>query len=112
MTDGNNGSDRGFAGVDPERQREIASEGGKAAHESGNAHEFSSEEARGAGRRSGEAVGQDREHMAEVGREGARPPAAVRVGTAAIRGAASAAVPASSTPKRAARVIRTTDPPR
>jgi general stress protein YciG len=35
--------------MDPERQREIASEGGKAAHASGNAHEFTSEEARKAG---------------------------------------------------------------
>ena len=39
-------SNRGFASMDPERQREIASEGGKAAHASGNAHEFTSEEAR------------------------------------------------------------------
>ena len=38
--------------MDPERQREIASEGGKAAHESGHAHEFTSEEAREAGRQS------------------------------------------------------------
>lgn len=36
------GGGRGFAGMDPEKQREIASEGGRAAHESGNAHEFSS----------------------------------------------------------------------
>ena len=43
-------SNRGFASMDPERQREIASQGGKAAHESGNAHEFTSEEAREAGR--------------------------------------------------------------
>ena len=45
-------SNRGFASMDPQRQREIASQGGKAAHESGNAHEFSSEEARAAGRKS------------------------------------------------------------
>lgn len=45
-------SERGFASMDPERQREIASEGGKAAHKSGNAHEFTSEEAREAGRQS------------------------------------------------------------
>jgi hypothetical protein len=52
---GNNQSDtsnRGFASMDPERQREIASEGGRAAHASGNAHEFTSEEAREAGKRS------------------------------------------------------------
>jgi len=42
-------SNRGFASMDPQRQREIASEGGKAAHASGNAHEFNSEEARRAG---------------------------------------------------------------
>jgi len=43
-------STRGFASMDPERQRQIASEGGKASHQSGNAHEFTSEEARQAGR--------------------------------------------------------------
>jgi hypothetical protein len=42
-------SNRGFASMDPDRQREIASEGGKAAHEKGTAHEFTSEEARKAG---------------------------------------------------------------
>ena len=50
-------SNRGFASMDPDKQREIASEGGKAAHESGNAHEFTSEEAREAGRKGGEASG-------------------------------------------------------
>jgi uncharacterized protein len=40
---------RGFASMDPERQRQIASQGGKAAHEKGTAHEFTSEEARRAG---------------------------------------------------------------
>ena len=42
-------SNRGFASMDPERQREIAREGGRAAHEKGTAHEFTSEEARRAG---------------------------------------------------------------
>ncbi len=42
-------STRGFASMDPARQRAIASEGGKAAHERGTAHEFTSEEARRAG---------------------------------------------------------------
>ena len=48
---GNEGStkNRGFASMDPARQREIASEGGKAAHQKGTAHEFTSEEARRAG---------------------------------------------------------------
>ena len=40
---------RGFAGMDPARQREIASMGGRAAHESGRAHEWDSQEARHAG---------------------------------------------------------------
>lgn len=50
-------SERGFAAMDPQRQRQIASEGGKAAHQSGNAHEFNSEEAREAGRKGGQASG-------------------------------------------------------
>ncbi len=43
-------SNREFASMDPDEQREIASRGGRAAHASGNAHEFTSEEAREAGR--------------------------------------------------------------
>ena len=43
--------------MDEEEQRRIASMGGKAAHESGNAHEFTSEEAREAGRKGGLARG-------------------------------------------------------
>jgi uncharacterized protein len=42
---------RGFAAMDPQRQREIASLGGRAAHRSGNAHQFTTEEARAAGRK-------------------------------------------------------------
>ena len=53
-------SERGFAAMDPVRQREIASEGGKAAHQSGNAHEFTSEEARKAGRTGGQASSKQR----------------------------------------------------
>jgi len=53
-TQNNKNKGRGFAGMDPNRQREIASEGGKAAHEKGTAHEFTSEEAREAGRKGGE----------------------------------------------------------
>ena len=44
-------SRRGFAAMDPQRQREIASLGGRAAHQSGHAHEFTTEEARAAGRK-------------------------------------------------------------
>ncbi|MGC4244872.1 MAG: KGG domain-containing protein, partial [Herbaspirillum sp.] len=47
-------SNRGFASMDENKQREIASQGGKAAHEKGSAHEFSSEEAREAGRKGGQ----------------------------------------------------------
>lgn len=61
---------RGFAAMDDEKQREIARKGGKAAHDSGNAHEFSSEEARQAGRKGGEAVSADRQHMSDIGRKG------------------------------------------
>lgn len=45
--------DRGFASMDRSRQREIASRGGKAAHERGTAHEWTAEEARAAGRKGG-----------------------------------------------------------
>ncbi|MEA9705486.1 KGG domain-containing protein [Xanthomonas campestris pv. raphani] len=65
-----NTSNRGFASMDEDKQREIASKGGKAAHASGNAHEFDSEEAREAGRKGGESVSQNREHMADIGRKG------------------------------------------
>ncbi len=44
---------RGFASMDPERQREVARRGGKAAHAKGRAHEFTSEQAREAGRKGG-----------------------------------------------------------
>lgn len=49
------GSKRGFAAMDPERQRQIAREGGRAAHQQGTAHKWTSEEARIAGRKGGEA---------------------------------------------------------
>jgi len=45
--------DRGFASMDRAKQREIASKGGKAAHQKGTAHEWTSEEAREAGRKGG-----------------------------------------------------------
>jgi hypothetical protein len=67
-----NTATRGFASMQPERQREIASEGGKAAHVKGTAHEFNSDEARAAGRKGGEMVSRNREHMAEIGRKGGR----------------------------------------
>lgn len=45
---------RGFASMSPERQKEIASKGGRAAHEKGTAHEWTPEEARRAGRKGGQ----------------------------------------------------------
>jgi len=63
-------SKRGFASMDAAKQKEIASKGGRAAHAKGTAHEFTSDEARVAGRKGGEAVSRDRAHMAAIGREG------------------------------------------
>jgi general stress protein YciG len=63
---------RGFALMDPGRQREIARKGGKAAHEKGTAHQFTADEAREAGRKGGQVVSQHREHMVEIGRSGGR----------------------------------------
>ena len=65
-----NTSKRGFASMDPSKQREIASKGGRAAHAKGTAHEFTTDEARVAGRKGGEAVSRDRAHMSAIGREG------------------------------------------
>lgn len=45
---------RGFASMSPEKQREIASKGGRAAHEKGTAHEWTPDEARNAGRKGGQ----------------------------------------------------------
>ena len=86
---------RGFASMDQQRRREIASAGGKASHQHGKAHEFSADEARVAGRKGGQiahrrgsahefsadearlagrkggaAVSRDRDHMASIGRKG------------------------------------------
>ncbi len=82
---------RGFAAMDQNQQREIASKGGQAAHQKGTAHEFDSEEARRAGQKGGEAVSRDREHMADIGRKGGESR------QSANRAAAAAA--AANTPK-------------
>jgi general stress protein YciG len=63
---------QGFAVLDPELRRSIASKGGKAVHAQGKAHEFTSDEAREAGKKGGEAVSRDRQHMARIGRLGGR----------------------------------------
>lgn len=61
---------RGFGSMDDDKQREIASKGGQAAHDKGTAHEFDSDEAREAGRKGGDAVSSDREHMSDIGKKG------------------------------------------
>lgn len=63
-------SSRGFAAMSSEKQKQIASEGGRAAHKQGVAHEWNSDEARKAGRKGGQIVSQNREHMSEIGRRG------------------------------------------
>src|SRR5260370_33672156 len=63
-------SNRGFASMDTNKQREVASKGGLAAHAQGRAHEFSTDEAKLAGRKGGEVVSRDRSHMAAIGRAG------------------------------------------
>jgi hypothetical protein len=66
----NKDESRGFGTMPPEKQRQIASKGGRVAHERGLAHEFTSEEGRVAGRKGGQLVSLDRAHMAEIGRRG------------------------------------------
>src|SRR5215213_3905383 len=68
--DENDREERGFAAMDAERQREIASQGGRTAHQRGTAHEFTPEEARDAGRKGGTLISRNREHMAAIGRKG------------------------------------------
>lgn len=75
---------RGFAVIDPARQRAIASQGGKAAHASGRAHEFTSDEAKAAGAKGGQRVSVDREHMRTIGQRGGRAVSANREHMAAI----------------------------
>jgi general stress protein YciG len=62
----------GFASMDRRKQREIARKGGMAAHRKGVAHEFTAEEARNAGKKGGQNVSLNRNHMIEIGRLGGR----------------------------------------
>jgi general stress protein YciG len=66
--------DRGFASMDRAKQREIASKGGKAAHQKGTAHEWTSEEAREAGRKGGMASHRRRKQMMDTGEGGSENP--------------------------------------
>lgn len=75
MRGSSNGSKRGFASMDVRKQREIASQGGKAAHQKGTAHEFDSAEARQAGQKGGRAAhekGTAHEFSPEEAREAGR----------------------------------------
>lgn len=72
---------KGFATMDPKKQREIASKGGKAAHAKGAAHEFDSAEATLAGGKGGRSIvaKRGREYMAEIGKRGGAARSAQRV---------------------------------
>jgi general stress protein YciG len=54
VTTGEGKERRGFASMSPDKQREIASKGGRAAHEKRTAHEWTADEARSAGRKGGQ----------------------------------------------------------
>jgi uncharacterized protein len=64
---------RGFASMSPEKQREIASKGGRAAHAKGTAHEWTSEEARVAGRKGGQISRGGRGRLSESAVHGGSP---------------------------------------
>jgi uncharacterized protein len=78
--------------MDQERQRQIASKGGKAAHIKGRAHEFTPDQAREAGRKGGQTVSQNRSHMARIGRKGGEAVSGDRVHMAEIGRKGGAAV--------------------
>ena len=61
---------RGFALIPKETLRQWASLGGKISQQEENAHRFTSETAREAGKRGGEAIAKDREYMRALGRRG------------------------------------------
>ena len=81
--------DRGFASMDRVKQREIASKGGKAAHQKGTAHEWTSEEARDAGRKGGLASHKRRREQTGSGTEAMNAPES-RGDEMGTRGAVSA----------------------
>jgi general stress protein YciG len=82
--------DRGFASMDRSKQKEIASKGGKAAHQKGTAHEWTSEEAREAGRKGGIASHQRRRARMTEGPSGMSP-----VGTSGTTSADETSTPDS-----------------
>ena len=82
-------SNRGFASMSSERQREIARKGGRAAHAKGTAHEFTADEARAAGQKGGQRVSTNREHMSRIGRIGGKRSAGRRQDSKAAGGSNS-----------------------
>lgn len=64
--------EKGFRKMTPEQHRKIASMGGIAARESGNAHHFTPEEAREAGKKGGMKISQDKEFMSRIGKIGGK----------------------------------------
>jgi uncharacterized protein len=82
-TNGERKERRGFASMSPEKQREIASKGGRAAHQKGTAHEWTSEEARSAGRKGGQISRGGRGRLVEAPVGGA--PASTDMGPAPDR---------------------------
>lgn len=58
---------RGFAAMSPERQRQIAQQGGKAAHQQGVAHQWNRQEAKEAGKKGGLASGEKRKSQCDGG---------------------------------------------
>lgn len=62
----------GFALLSLERRLQIASRGGRASHQSGNAHQWDQEEARAAGKKGGKSTGRNHDHMVSIGRKGGR----------------------------------------
>ncbi len=94
-------SKRGFASMDAEKRREIASKGGKAAHAQGSAHEFTPEEARIAGRKGGEAAharGTAHQFTPEEAREAGRKGGQARSARAASRTTPEPHNPQAQTP--------------
>ena len=83
--------DRGFASMDRAKQREIASKGGKAAHQKGTAHEWTSEEARDAGRKGGLASHKRRREQTGSGSDAMNASESRSGGEMETRGPASAA---------------------
>jgi general stress protein YciG len=77
MNNGERKERRGFASMSPEKQREIASKGGRAAHQKGTAHEWTSDEARNAGRKGGQISRGGRGRLVE-------PPVAADAGVAPV----------------------------